>query len=203
MPKTDKKTKEAQLQQVWRMLLESKTHEEIAKELGVATKTIQRISQELDKRYGEAQRQKTNDTIYLECTLFKNRMLTLYKSLEKIVTGYGPHTGTERARCAEVAANIAIDILKMESESVKSSIIAEKQNKNIGSSSNNTPSTTTTTTAAVRGKAISDHTKGIRLLQNNIQQQSSTGAGGGSTEQSTTAENNMVPRELDDPEETC
>lgn len=120
MPRIDKKRHEAQLLQVWRMLLANKTHDEIANELGVSTKTIQRMSLELDKRYGEIQRQKTDDAIYAECQLFKNRMLRLYRGLEAIVTDDFLRNGSEKAKCAEVAANIAIDILKMESESIRS-----------------------------------------------------------------------------------
>lgn len=174
MVRPDRHTREAQIQQVWRMLLESKTHEEIARELGVATKTIQRISIELDKRYGESQRQKTNDTIYLECNLFKNRMLTLYKGLEKIVTGMG-HSGGEKAKCAEVAANICIDILKMESEGIKS--ITEYMST-----------------------SLNDHAKGHKLFNSISQQQSATDT----TEQSnTTDKRDMVPRDMGDPEESC
>lgn len=117
--KVTKHAKEAQLQQIFRMLLESKTQEEISHELNIALKTVQRYTQELDQRYGAAQRQKTDDTLYLECQLFKNRMLTLYKILEEKATNLKT-SGNETAKCCEVAANIAIDVLKMESEGIKS-----------------------------------------------------------------------------------
>lgn len=113
-----KQAREAQLQQIFRMLLESKSQEDIAHELNVALKTVQRYTLEIDKRYGEAQRQKTDDTLFMECQLFKNRMLTLYKGLEATVKSLAA-SGTEKAKCAEVAANIAIDVLKMESEGIK------------------------------------------------------------------------------------
>ena len=54
----------------------------------------------------------------MECQLYKNRMLTLYKSLEETVTS-NKTSGSEKAKCAEVAANIAIDILKLESEDIR------------------------------------------------------------------------------------
>jgi hypothetical protein len=38
-------------------------------------------------------------------------MLTLYQGLESIVKSFAA-SGTEKAKCAEVAANIAIDVLK-------------------------------------------------------------------------------------------
>ena len=64
------------------------------------------------------QRLKTYDTIFLESQLFKNRMLQLYKILEK--KAQDPKVnGNECAKCCEVASNIAIDVLKMESEGIK------------------------------------------------------------------------------------
>ncbi|HZB17227.1 MAG TPA: sigma-70 region 4 domain-containing protein [Nitrososphaeraceae archaeon] len=109
---------EVQLQQIFRMMLENKTQEEIAHELNINVRTVQRYYQRIDKRYGDFQREKTNDTLFLECTLFKNRMLTLYKGLENSVLS-DKTSGTEKARCAEVAADIATNILKMESEGLK------------------------------------------------------------------------------------
>jgi hypothetical protein len=117
--KVTKHAKEAQLQQIFRMLLECKTQEEIAHELNINLRTVQRYTVELDQRYGEAQRQKTDDTLFLECSLFKNRMLTLYKLLERKATELKT-SGSDTAKCCEVAANIAIDVLKMESEGIKS-----------------------------------------------------------------------------------
>ena len=119
---------ELYLQQIFRMLLESKTEEAIAKELRVSTRTVQRYKLILDERYGAIWKQKTNDTLFLECNLLKNRLLTLYKALETQVIS-DKTSGTEKAKCAEVAANIAIDVLKMESEGikvVKDALIAEK-----------------------------------------------------------------------------
>lgn len=45
-------------------------------------------------------------------------MLKLYKALEDKVTS-DKTPGIEKARCAEIAANIAIDVLKMESEGIR------------------------------------------------------------------------------------
>jgi Glu-tRNA(Gln) amidotransferase subunit E-like FAD-binding protein len=116
------------------MLLESKTEEAIAKELGVSTRTIQRYKVILDQRYGSIWKQKTNDTLFLECNLFKNRMLKLYKALEDKVTS-DKTTAAEKSKCAEIAANIAIDVLKMESEGIKA--IIEILAKNGNSNNNN------------------------------------------------------------------
>jgi hypothetical protein len=123
---------ELYLQQIFRMLLESKTEEAIAKELGVSTRTIQRYKAILDQRYGEIWKQKTNGTLFLECNLFKNRMLKLYKALETKVLD-DKTSGVETAKCAEVAANIAIDVLKLESEgirAVKEGLVELAANKN-------------------------------------------------------------------------
>ena len=100
------------------MMLENKTQEEISHELNINIRTVQRYYQRIDKRYGDIQREKTDDTLFLECTLFKNRMLTLYKGLENSVLS-DKTSGTEKARCAEVAADIANSILKLESEGIK------------------------------------------------------------------------------------
>jgi hypothetical protein len=120
---------ELYLQQIFRMFLESKTEETIAKELGVSTRTIQRYKIILDQRYGAIWKQKTDDTLFLECNLFKNRMLKLYTALEDQVKS-DKTSGTEKAKCAEVAANIAIDVLKMESEGIRAvkELAAKKNN---------------------------------------------------------------------------
>src|SRR5918999_3970942 len=109
---------ERQLELIFRMLLENKTNEQIASELKISFRTVQNYKQRIDKRYGNFQAQKTQNTIFTECQLFKNRMLTLYKALENSVLS-DKTSGTDKAKCAEVAANIAIDVLKMESEGIK------------------------------------------------------------------------------------
>ena len=111
---------EAQLQQIFRLLLENKSQEEIARELHISTRTVARYSQRIEKRYGHMQRQKTDNTLFLEAQLFKHRMLTLYKALEnQVISADNNTSGAEKAKCAEIASNIAIDILKMESEGIK------------------------------------------------------------------------------------
>ena len=124
---------EAQLLQIFRLLLENKSQEEIARELNISTRTVARYSQRIEKRYGEMQRQKTDNTLFLEAQLFKNRLLTLYKALETRVIS-DKTSGTDKAKCAEIAANIAIDVLKMESEGIKAvkDLVAKNvQGKNI------------------------------------------------------------------------
>src|SRR5688572_20775583 len=74
------------------------------------------------------QRQKTDNTLFLEAQLFKNRILTLYKALETQVVS-DKTSGTDKAKCAEIAANIAIDVLKMESEGIK--VVKDVAAKNV------------------------------------------------------------------------
>jgi hypothetical protein len=64
------------------------------------------------------QRQKTNNTIFLEAQLFKNRLLHLYQILERKAEDPKVN-GNECAKCCEVAANVAVEVLKMESEGIK------------------------------------------------------------------------------------
>jgi hypothetical protein len=100
------------------MLLENKTNEQIASESKISVRTVQNYKRRLEQRYGEMQRQKTDSTLFLECQLFKNRMLHLYKILEKKAEDPKVN-GNECAKCCEVAANICIDVLKIESEGIK------------------------------------------------------------------------------------
>ena len=104
---------EAQLQQIFLLLLENRTQEEIAHELNILTRTVARYSLRIDQRYGDIQRQKTDDTLFTECSLFKNRMLKLYKALE-IKALSDKTSGVETAKCCEVAADIANGILRLD-----------------------------------------------------------------------------------------
>ncbi len=79
----NKQQYEAQLRQIFKMLLENKTQDEIARELHIGVRTVSRYTQRIEKRYGQIQRQKTDNTLFLEAQLFKNRLLTLYKRLRK------------------------------------------------------------------------------------------------------------------------
>jgi hypothetical protein len=58
-------------------------------------------------------------------------MLKLYRALEDKVTS-DKTTAVEKSRCAEVAANIAIDVLKLESEGIRAV-------KELAAKKNNTP----------------------------------------------------------------
>src|ERR671913_2187606 len=106
---------ERQLELIFRMLLENKTNEQIASELKISIRSVQNYKRKLEQRYMTYQREKTNSTIFLEVNLLKHRLLTLYRSLENIVKD--PETsGNDCAKCADVAAGIAISVIKLESE---------------------------------------------------------------------------------------
>jgi len=132
---------EAQLQQIFRLLLGNKSQEEIARELHISTRSVARYYQRIENRYGEMQRQKSYDTIFLESQLFKNRLLQLYNILEK--KAQDPKiNGNACAKCCEVAADVAIDVLKMESEGIK----AVKQGRSLIKEAEKTLRTSSTST---------------------------------------------------------
>jgi hypothetical protein len=129
----EKQLYERQLELIFRMLLENKTNEQIASELKISIRSVQNYKRRLEQRYMTYQRQKTDDTMFLECNLLKNRLLTLYQILENKASDLKT-SGNECAKCCEVAANIAIDVLKMESEGIRAvtEIISKNNNTNRG-----------------------------------------------------------------------
>ncbi|HET7644615.1 MAG TPA: helix-turn-helix domain-containing protein [Nitrososphaeraceae archaeon] len=118
MAQITKNQYEAQLQHIFRLLLDGQTDEQIAKDLNISVRSVQRYKRRLENRYGAFQAAKTDSTLFLECSLFKNRLLTMYRVLEQ--KALDPKTsGSETAKCCEVAANLAIDVLRLESEGIK------------------------------------------------------------------------------------
>lgn len=114
----EKQVYEAQLQRIFYMLLENKTNEQIASELKISVRTVQNYKRRLEQRYMTYQREKTDSTIFLEMNLLKHRLLTLYRSLEHIVKD-PKSSGNDCARGADVAAGIAINLIRLESDGVK------------------------------------------------------------------------------------
>ncbi|MGI9012598.1 MAG: LuxR C-terminal-related transcriptional regulator [Nitrososphaeraceae archaeon] len=118
MAQITKQQFEGQLQHIFRQLLDGKTDEQIAKDLNISIRSVQRYKRRLESRYGAFQAAKTDSTLFLECNLFKNRLLKMYRILEQ--KALDPKTsGTETAKCCEVAASIAYDILRIEAEGIK------------------------------------------------------------------------------------
>ena len=154
----NKQQYEAQLQQIFRLLLENKTQEEIARELNISTRTIARYCQRIEKRYGHIQKQKTDNTLFTECQFFKNRMLKLYKGSKTHVLS-DKTSGVDKARCAEIAASIALDVLKMESEGIRAV-------KELGFSSAVAAAASTTTIANKNTTAtnLNNNNKNLRTL---------------------------------------
>lgn len=107
-----------QTQHIYRMLLECKTEEQIARELNISTRTVRRYVARINKQYGQLQKQKTEDNLYTECKFFKDRMLKLYSRLETIVND-DKRSGTEISKCAETASNILVNVLRVEGEGIK------------------------------------------------------------------------------------
>jgi predicted transcriptional regulator len=125
----EKQLFERQLELIFRMLLENKTNEQIASELKISIRSVQNYKRRLEQRYGNFQMQKTNDTLCFEVQLYKNRMLTLYKALENVVTSTSA-SGNEKAKAAEVAADLIYSVLKIEAEGIKSIQVIISNNNN-------------------------------------------------------------------------
>jgi ribosomal protein L6P/L9E len=116
----EKQLYERQLELIFRRLLENKTNEQIASELKISIRSVQNYKRRLEQRYGNFQVQKTNDTLCFEVQLYKNRMLTLYKALENVVTSIDKSvSGSDKAKCGEVAADLIYSVLKIEAEGIK------------------------------------------------------------------------------------
>jgi hypothetical protein len=126
-----KQKMEYELAEIYKGLCNGETDIQIMTALYLQERNYYKYKKRLETRLMEYQRKKTYDTIFLESQLFKNRMLKLYKALENRVTSPDNTSGVEKSKCAEIAANIAIDVLKMESEGihkvVKDALIAEKE----------------------------------------------------------------------------
>ncbi len=71
MAQITKQQYEAQLQHIFRQLLDGKTDEEIAKDLNISVRSVQRYKRRLESRYGAFQAAKTDSTLFLECIAFQ------------------------------------------------------------------------------------------------------------------------------------
>jgi hypothetical protein len=126
-----KQKMEYELTEIYRRLCNGETDFQIMATLHLQERNYYKYKKKLEARLMEYQLKKTDDTIFTECQFFKSRMLTLYKALENQVTS-DKTSGTDKAKCAEVASEIAIDLLKLESENVKAihEIISKTTYKN-------------------------------------------------------------------------
>ncbi len=125
---------EYELTEIYRKLCEGESDIQIITTLRLQERNYYKYKKRLEIRLIEYQYKKTHDTFFIGAQLFKNRMLTLYKALEnQVISTDNKTSGVEKAKCAEIAANIAIDVLKMESEGIKpiKELVAKNTRKNI------------------------------------------------------------------------
>jgi hypothetical protein len=109
---------EYELTEIYRRLCNEDSDFQIMTTLNLQERNYYKYKKKLETRIMEYQLKKTDDTIFTECQFFKSRMLTLYKALENQVTS-DKTSGTDKAKCAEIASEIALEILRLESENVK------------------------------------------------------------------------------------
>ena len=133
---------EYELTEIYQRLCNGESDFLIMTTLYLQERNYYKYKKRLEVRLMEYQRNKTVDTIFMESQLFKNRMLNLYKALENQVTSADKTSGTDKAKCAEIAANIAIEILKLESEGIRAVkeglvAVAEAEKKNESNNNNN------------------------------------------------------------------
>jgi hypothetical protein len=138
-----KQKMEYELDEIFRRLCKGESDFQIMTTLNLQERNYYKYKKRLEARLMEYQIRKTDNTLFLECHLFKNRMLTLYKALETKMLD-SKTSGVEIARCADVAASIAHNLLKLESEgirAVKELGLAEKaiakKNNNVNNNHNN------------------------------------------------------------------
>jgi hypothetical protein len=134
---------EYELDEIFRRLCNGESDFQIMTTLNLQERNYYKYKKRLEARLMEYQIRKTDNTLFLECHLFKNRMLKLYKALETKMLDSNT-SGVEIARLADVASSITVQIVKLESEgirAVKELGLAEKAaavaNKNTSLNNNN------------------------------------------------------------------
>jgi cobalamin biosynthesis Co2+ chelatase CbiK len=113
-----KQKMEYELDEIFRRLCNGESDFQIMTTLNLQERNYYKYKKKVEARLMEYQTRKTDDTLFLECHLFKNRMLTLYKALETKMLD-SKTSGVEIARCADVASSIAVQIVKLESEGIR------------------------------------------------------------------------------------
>jgi hypothetical protein len=122
---------EYELAEIYKRLCNGETDLQIMTKLCLHERNYYNYKKRLQIQLMEYQRKNTNNTIFIESNFFKNRMLNLYKALEDQITS-DETSGTDKAKCAEIAASIALDVLKMESQGIRfvTEIISKNNNNN-------------------------------------------------------------------------
>ena len=98
---------EYELAEIYKRLCDGESDFQIMTTLCLQERNYYKYKKRLEERLMEYQRKKTDNTIFMESQLFKNRMLTLYKELENSVLS-DKTSGTDKAKCATVASEYSL-----------------------------------------------------------------------------------------------
>ena len=113
-----------QLTKMFELMVQGFTDLELMKTLQITERTFYRYKKKLYKKYGDLQRSKTEETIMLQQEVLFERLLSLFKQVElKIVQDRQIMRGDDLAALTETARNLAVDLLKLETEGFRSTNI--------------------------------------------------------------------------------
>jgi hypothetical protein len=114
---TERVLYERRLEKVFEMLQLGLTNEEIASHFNITPRSVQSYKRKLEDRYNKYQEQKSYNTFWLEFALLKNRLLTLYRSLDRKIVD-DKTSASDAARAADVAMKIVIEIYNAEGRGI-------------------------------------------------------------------------------------
>jgi hypothetical protein len=115
---TERVLYERRLEKIFDMLLLGMTNEEIADHLQITVRAVQNYKRKLEDRYMKYQQQKNENTWALEFNLLKNRLLTLYRNLDRKIADSRTSTA-DAARAVDVASHLALTIHNAELEGLR------------------------------------------------------------------------------------
>lgn len=87
-------------------------------EVGVSRPTFYRYKTKIHKMFGDMAQRKTEDTIEFEAEVLKDRLLRIYRSLEKGIEDKDVDL-SDKATAAAVANDIATNIFRLEVEGLR------------------------------------------------------------------------------------
>ncbi|MDR4512420.1 MAG: hypothetical protein MRJ93_12035 [Nitrososphaeraceae archaeon] len=109
---------EKRLEKIFDMLLLGMTNEEIANHFQITVRSVLNYKHKLEERYMKYQEQKNYNTWALEIALLKNRLLSLYRNLDRKIADSKNSTG-DSAKAAQVAMEIALRIMDIENRGIE------------------------------------------------------------------------------------
>jgi hypothetical protein len=125
-----------ELYKMFELIALGRTDREMIQELKMKNSTFYWYKRKLYKRYGRIARQKTEDSIFLQQEVLAERLIRTYRNLEiKAREDRNNMTGTDLANLASIQQEIAINILKLETEGLRATnkqinqIVQEKANR--------------------------------------------------------------------------